>query len=816
MRDTDALRVAWYRFARTLKARWTGYLALTLLLGLVGGLALGSLAAARRTQAAFPAYLAATNPSRLTVLTGLYGVAGSNGYDPAVIARIAALPGVSHVASYGGFNVAVLAPGATPTAQTIGDQGLTGSIDGEFFTTDKVTVVQGRMPDPGRAGEAAFDAAGAPSPVQVGTVAPLGFFTNAQLSAQGPGTRPLTPYLKEMVKITGKVVYSSEEAQDDVDVQRDGGPLFTPALTRLLDRCCAAFTETAVQLDPGTGVPAAEAAIQRVLPAGFPIEFYVTAQTTARAQRAIEPTSLALAVFGAIAAVACLLICGQVIGRQLRADARDLGTLRALGASPAATAADGLPGTLAAVAAGTLLACAVAVGLSPIAPLGPVRAVYPDGGVAADPVVLAGGAAVLAALLGLIAAAIAVRRAPHRGSGRAAARAGAAARLARAIRLPPSAAEGVRLALDPWAGRDPVPARSAAGAAVLAFTVLLATVTFGSSLSALVSHPALYGWNWTYALSSGQGSIDRAKAAPVLDHDKDVAAWTGIWYGTASVDGLTVPLIGATAGAAVAPPLLSGRGLRGPGDIVLGPQTLAALHKRVGNTVTVADGGPRQVRLRIAGTETLPSIGVSGTLHTEMGTGAVLPYQDIPGAAADAPDAILVTLRPGADLAAQQAVLQRIVPVQNGGVVSSVQRPAEIVNYRSMGTAPALLAGALALGAAGSLWLALAASVRRRRRELALLKTLGFTRRQHAGTVAAQSTTAVAVGAVAGVPLGIALGRLLWDEFARQISVVPEPAVPAATVAVIVAGALVTANLVAALPGLAAARTRAAAFLRAE
>jgi hypothetical protein len=733
-----------------------------------------------------------------------------------VIAKIAALPGVSHVASYGGFNVAVLAPGATPTAQSIGDQGLTGSIDGEFFTTDKVTVVQGRMPEPGRADEAAFDATGAPSPVQVGTVAPLGFFSNAQLNARDAATRPLTPYLKESVKITGKVVYSSEEAQDDVDVQRDGGPLFTPALTRLLDRCCAAFTETAVQLDPGTGVPAAEGAIQRVLPAGFPIEFYVAAQTTARAQRAIEPTSLALAVFGAIAAAACLLICGQVIARQLRAGARDLATLRALGASPAVTAADGVPGTLAAVAAGALLACAVAVGLSPLAPFGPVRAVYPDPGVAADPVVLGGGAAVLAAVLGLTAAVTAVRRAPHRGSGRAAARAGGAARLARALRLPPPAAEGVRLALDPWAGRDPVPARSAAGAAVLAFTVLLATVTFGSSLSALVSHPALYGWNWTYALSSGQGSIDRAKAAAVLDDDKDVAAWTGIWYGTASIGRQTVPLIGSSPGAPVAPPLLSGHGVRGPGDIVLGPQTLAALHKRVGDTVTVADGGARPVRLRIAGTATLPSTGVAGTLHTEMGTGAVLPYQDIPGAVARQPDAVLVSLRPGADLAAQSAVLQRIVPAEAGGTVSAVQRPAEIVDYRSMGTAPALLAAALALGAVGSLWLTLAASVRRRRRELALLKTLGFTRRQLAGTVAAQSTTAVAVGAVAGVPLGIALGRVLWDEFARQISVVPEPAVPAATVVVIVAGALVTANLVAALPGLAAARTRAAAFLRAE
>ena len=92
MHAADALRVAWYRFHRTLRRRWTGYLTITLLLGLVGGLAMGSVAAARRTQGAYPAYLAATNPSDLTVLTGISGAAGNSGYDPAVIRKIAALP----------------------------------------------------------------------------------------------------------------------------------------------------------------------------------------------------------------------------------------------------------------------------------------------------------------------------------------------------------------------------------------------------------------------------------------------------------------------------------------------------------------------------------------------------------------------------------------------------------------------------------------------------------------------------------------------------------------------------------------------------
>jgi hypothetical protein len=262
--------------------------------------------------------------------------------------------------------------------------------------------------------------------------------------------------------------------------------------------------------------------------------------------------------------------------------------------------------------------------------------------------------------------------------------------------------------------------------------------------------------------------------------------------------------------------VLSGRGLDAAGQIVLGPVTLAQLHKHVGDVVTVDNGGGGRFRLRIAGTATLPSLGIQGTLHTEMGTGAEVAFPLIPRAVSSQPNDILVTLRPGADHAAARAGLQRLVPASDGGQVIPVQRPAEIVNYRSMGTTPAYLGAALAAGAVAALCLTLFASVRRRRRELALLKTIGFTRRQLAAAVAWQSTIAVALGAIVGVPLGIALGRFLWDLFARQISVVPEPAVPGLPVVLITVGALVLANIVAAVPGRMAARTPPALLLRAE
>jgi ABC-type lipoprotein release transport system permease subunit len=161
--------------------------------------------------------------------------------------------------------------------------------------------------------------------------------------------------------------------------------------------------------------------------------------------------------------------------------------------------------------------------------------------------------------------------------------------------------------------------------------------------------------------------------------------------------------------------------------------------------------------------------------------------------------------------------LQRVPNDQGnaGGLVAQL-RPAEIVNYRTMGTTPAILGGGLALGAVAALALTLVASVRRRRREIALLKTLGFVRRQLAVAVAWQSSIAVSIGVVIGVPIGILLGRELWNLFAHEIDAVPMPSVPGLVIILIVVGALLLANAVAAIPGRMAAKTSTALVLREE
>jgi ABC-type antimicrobial peptide transport system permease subunit len=118
--------------------------------------------------------------------------------------------------------------------------------------------------------------------------------------------------------------------------------------------------------------------------------------------------------------------------------------------------------------------------------------------------------------------------------------------------------------------------------------------------------------------------------------------------------------------------------------------------------------------------------------------------------------------------------------------------------------------------AVGTLAHVLLTGVRRRRADLALLKTLGFTRRQVLGTVAWEASALAAVAALIGLPLGVIAGRLAWAVFANQAGVSPAATVPLLTVLLVVPVTLLLANLIAAWPGWQAARLRPAVVLRAE
>jgi ABC-type antimicrobial peptide transport system permease subunit len=134
----------------------------------------------------------------------------------------------------------------------------------------------------------------------------------------------------------------------------------------------------------------------------------------------------------------------------------------------------------------------------------------------------------------------------------------------------------------------------------------------------------------------------------------------------------------------------------------------------------------------------------------------------------------------------------------------------------SPGSPPLTLAIGVAIAAMLALALTILTSVRERRRDLALLKALGMRSLQLRAVVSWQTTTILAIAAVVGVPLGIAIGNWAWSTFANSIGVVPLPFVPATALLAGIAALLVAGNLLAMWPAQMAARVAPAAAFRAE
>jgi hypothetical protein len=846
--NARTLAVARYRLRATFARRLGGYLVLVLLIGMIGGVALGSIGAARRNQSAYPKFLASSNPSNVffsSFSTG--GPAGENAGFTVTAAAIARLPYVKHVASSGNLLVAPLAPNGAPELIAVNRLDGGGSVDGEYFDQDRAAIVKGRMANPADANQFVATAAAARLlKMHVGQSILFGDYSAAQTELPNFGTPSVAPTARVDATLVGIFIPNDQVVQDDVDAFQ-AEFLFTPAFTRMADSTSLQF---GIQLEHGDrDLPALEQQLTHLVPAGSVYEFHQMSLIEARVERVVKPESIALGVFGGIAAVAALVVAGLTISRQLQAGEADLQVLRALGAGPMIAVSEGLVGTLGAVGVGSLLAAAIAIGLSPIAPIGPVRAVYPGLGIAVDWTVIAGGTLVLVGALAAITAALSYRTAPHRVARRsrlAGARTSAVATAAARAGLSAPCVVGVRFALEPGAGRTSVPVRSVLVGSTLAVVTVVATLTFGSGLRTLVSRPALYGWNWTYLLYPGNQNIPQV-ALTELDHDPDVAAAAGVSPAQVIIDGQEVPVLIGDPTTEPAPPILSGHAVTGTDQIVLGGATLKQLHKHVGQSVVLTFGSPQNApiyvpptRLLIVGTATLPAIGYPSSVadHTSMGTGALVSIgieppalqkaQSNPDPLQSGPSMVLVRMQRGVSAAAGLANVQRIVSATNtvlaadpeaaGDTIAAlgVQRPAEIVNYRSMGSPPIILASGLALGAIVALAMSLAATVRRRRRDLALLKALGFTHRQLRACVAWQATVAAAAGAVIGIPGGIALGRQVWILFAHSIYAVPEPTVPPLAVILVGFGALLLANLAAALPGRIAANTPPSLVLRAE
>jgi FtsX-like permease family len=430
-------------------------------------------------------------------------------------------------------------------------------------------------------------------------------------------------------------------------------------------------------------------------------------------QQAIRPQAVALAVFGGLAALAMLVLVGQGLAQLLSRSTAEIAILRAVGATrgQAALAAT-LEGAIT-VAAAVALAAGGACAVSPLAPVGAVHRFDPSRGFDADPLVLAGGAAVLALiLLGLLA--VLAWRAVRPAGREPARRPSPIAAAAASAGLPVPAVMGVRQALERGPGQRP--AWAVLAGSVAAVTAVVMAAVFGASLDGLVHHPARYGWNWDLLIEAagGYGSWK----APVMDRlvggQPGVTGWSQFGFSQVAVDGQEVPVMGLQRELGlVEPPTTSGRPITGPGQIELGTATLHQLGKHIGDTVRVGTGRTAR-ELTITGTVTLPSFGLILADHVSLGRGAMLldstllaiqgvtaggAGQQAASAFPAYPSAVAIDMAPGTSADARLLV-RRITSADPDGMPGSTyslgpERGAAILNASSMGSQPLTLALAL-------------------------------------------------------------------------------------------------------------------------
>jgi hypothetical protein len=354
---------------------------------------------------------------------------------------------------------------------------------------------------------------------------------------------------------------------------------------------------------------------------------------------------------------------------------------------------------------------------------------------------------------------------------------------------------------------------------VLAVLALCATAVFGASLSHLTATPALYGSDYQLTFSNvGGGAGNFNSELSGLEHDRAI---TGIMLAArdeVSVNGVSVLAI---AGEAVRGPMLlsvvTGRMPTGDDEVALGSTTLHQVRSHVGSvvrvTVQLPSGGTRIASFRIVGTASFPSdAGLGG-----LGTGAAFTLAGLMHAVCP-PGPAQSACQQAAAANQNPAVLARVASGPKGqadiarytaqGGVTRPTIPTSLVNFGEAVNFPLILGFVLALFGAATLLHLLVVSVIRRRREMGLLKALGFVNRQIGATVLWQATMVALVGLVVGIPLGIVVGRLVWTAFATNLGAVPVPTVPASAIAALALGVLVVANLLAAVPAVTSARKR--------
>ena len=778
----DAVGAVWWL---QLSRRWRAWLAVTVLLGVAAGSGLACLAGARRTASWF---------DRVAEVQGYPDINSSHGRPPDEADRtVGGFDGIAGHDTVIGFTGYVEGLDRTLLKYFIGAWR-------EPIELQRPVLEQGRYPDPQDPREVLVVGRGG----QRAGLVPGDELTVRFNLRGGSGT------VAETFRVTGLGSHAVEALADTG--QDRSAVYFTPAFTAANNDRLRAWSATAVRAAPGTTIGDLEA---QVLAAGWSVD-ETRASAHDRIQEALRPLVVTLVVLGALLLLATAVLAAQVLARRTAEAGSDHEAMRALGFTPRQLLLVDLVSALSAVVPGVLLGVVLAIALSPLAPAGAVRRLEPARGVDVDLTVLGLG---LISLVLVIVGGHAVRGwlsgRPDRGVARPF--------LVRATSGP--ALSGVRFAT----GGTHAQRRNfvtTVGLCALALVLMVAGISFAGSLERLIDEPVRYGVGWELTARNAFGDLDPEDLRELFADDDDIEGFSAATVNSVLVDGQPSPMLAVLpVTKALWPTVVDGDVPDDAGEVLVGESVLDQLDAEIGDQVDLAspyadDPSSGGGEATIVGTAIFPSVELAGIDPTRLDKGIAMTwerYQQLYGERSGGrPDVVFIDLVDG--VSPERVIARHPDGLPDTTGIAPTEwlpslAPAEIREADRtqplVWTVVALLAGTVVATIAHSL----IGAVRRNRADYAVLKALGFTRQQVVTAVTSQSLVTMTFALLVAIPVGSAVGRTVWRLFAGIVGVIDAPVLPVLALLLVVVFGLVGGVLVAAGPGLLAARTKPAVVL---
>jgi len=817
-------------------------IAVAIILGVLGTVAIGGVAGARRTESAYPRYRETTRQPEAEFVS----CAGGSPFPYVDMNKVAALPGVASLSRAVYSVVNAQTPEGTTLFYAPDDPFEVNMLIPQQTIDWRPKLLAGRYPDPAAPDEVLMSwSTGRKYPrPSVGSTIDITLPDPSVLGGGPPGDGETV-----RVHVVGEIITPSSLKGDDVSL------IATPAF--LTEHPASAYGHcdfAIVQLRGGlAGIPAFTGQLQAIGPA---VQAGSAQDEETFFSRATHLRAVVYELFGFLIGFLALTLVGQAIVRRTQLASIEDPVLQAIGMTRGQRFRSAfLPGAAAGVV-GTLLAVIGAVLVSAAFPTGIARMIEPTPGISVDLRVVGLGALIMSAGTLGAAAIPAWRGSRGKGStslgtaefsGRSSGSRTAAA-LSRAG-APPTVIAGARFALEPGHGRSSVPVRSAILGLAIAVAAVSGGLVFAASMNRFQNDDALRGGSAEFGAGHPFiGAHFQNDIVPVFRDEPGIGRLTaGNFQNRATASGpggqtiVTIWGLSPIRGAVVAPTVLEGRWPSAKDEIILGKTSARAIGVGIGDRATLT-GGTAPAIYRVVGFAVFPEFGFGPGLGGDAGmsmdgllrlfpeTTATLNLalgEYAPGAH---PTAVVERVNSHlADMCAglpTSTKLERsdqkacpwgihVDPPGSPTIQDLAHSPGAtaIVQSKNLPLALALL---FAIAAAATLIHVLVTSIRRRRRDVAILKTLGFSRRQVLVTIEWQAALLAFAASLIGVPLGVLIGRWGWALFADRLGIGVAIVVPWMLVLLIVPVAVGLAMVIAVGPALAARRTKAAVVLRTE